>query len=121
MAIQNIELNKCDNVNIHCPFCGKRVLEQDGDMSKALEETFSPCQHTLFFAHDFDLYYRSDAFDQKMETKGQTVYDIEENDDFDGWDSFTANIPIENGIRVAMYQGAPSFYGSYLGFSVSNY
>ena len=63
MKIQRVELNQKYYANIHCPFCGALVYEQDKDDGD-LDSMLKPCSHTLFFAYDDDLHFRSARFDE---------------------------------------------------------
>ena len=115
MTIQRVELNKFYDVDIYCPFCGHLALKQ-GDKVEDIEEAFSPCKHTIFFAYDDDLHYRNEAFDADMATKGRSSEEIAEDEDFGGWDEFTDKVSVTEAVKFASYVGAPSGYGSYIGF-----
>jgi hypothetical protein len=108
--IQRIELNKFYDVDIHCPFCGQKVIDYpDGDLNA--------CKHTLFIAHDMGLEYRSQLFEQNLGISGI------ENDDIQlpehGWDGLTDQVSVTDAIKFASYVGAPSGSGTYIGFSPS--
>lgn len=118
MTIQRIELNKFYDVDIYCPFCGHLALKQ-GSSVEDIEEVFSPCKHTLFFAYDDDLPYRNDMFDADMATIGRSSEEIAEDEDFGGWDTFTDKVSVADAVKFASYVGPPSGYGSYIGFAPS--
>lgn len=103
--IQRLELNSYDK-SLHCLFCGKRVIT-DEDIAEAKGvETIRPCKHTLLIATDASIEYQSKKFAALM---GST--DIEEIDE--SIDAFTDRLKLPNAIKIAMYQGAPSFFGAY--------
>jgi hypothetical protein len=75
------------------------------------EKYMSPCAHTLFIATD-------DGFAYKSERLISIIGDKDPLDDEDsGMDTFTDNLNID-GITIAVYQPAPSFFGQYFGFSI---
>jgi len=116
MKIQRVELNKKYYSNIHCPFCGKLVYEQEKEQEDP-DDMLKPCPHTLFFAYDDDLHYRSRRFDELKSIEGKSSDDISDEESFENWDRFTDDLEIGDGLKFAMYVGAPSGYGSYLGFA----
>ena len=116
MKIQRVELNKRYYSNIHSPYCGQLVLEQERDDGD-IDEMLKPCPHTLFFAYDDDLHYRSELFDQIKSIEGKTSDQISADDAFEHWDAFTDDVEVADGVKFAMYVGMPSGYGSYLGFN----
>ena len=119
MKIQRVELNQKYYANIHCPFCGALVYEQDKDDGD-LDSMLKPCPHTLFFAYDDDLHFRSARFDELKSIDGKSSDDISDDDAFESWDSFTDDVDVADGVKFAMYVGAPSGYGSYLGFATTD-
>ena len=119
MKIQRVELNQKYYANIHCPFCGALVYEQDKDDGD-LDSMLKPCSHTLFFAYDDDLHFRSARFDELKSIDGKSSDDISDGDAFESWDSFTDDVDVADGVKFTMYVGAPSGYGSYLGFATTD-
>ena len=94
-----------------CPFCGTQIVTGDDAAGFAL----APCPHTLFIATDEGLEYRSDRFDSLKGIQGVANNDLDGCDD--GYDAYTDDLAITNGIKFAMYAPAPSFFGSYFGFA----
>jgi len=95
----------------HCPFCGTQtMIEGDAAGGKMI-----PCPHALFVATDEGFEYRSDRFDSLKGIHGAGNGDLDSGDD--GYDGFTDDLVIANGIKFAMYAPAPSFFGSYFGFA----
>ncbi len=82
MKIQRVELNRKYYANIHCPFCGALVYEQDKDDGD-LDSMLKPCSHTLFFAYDDDLHFRSARFDELKSIDGKSSDDISDDDAFE--------------------------------------
>jgi len=121
MKIQRVELCKRYDTNIHCPYCGNLILNNDklGQAEEALEvsDVLTPCLHTLFFAHDEGLEFRSMRFDSLKNISDFDEDAIVDDDDFLGWDSYTDDIEVSDGVKFAMYVGAPSSMGSYIGFA----
>ena len=62
--IQRVELNTFYNASVHCPFCGKKVVANEEEVSAA--ERIHPCRHTVFVACDEGFEYRSPLFDEKL-------------------------------------------------------
>ena len=95
--MKNIEIDYSDD--IVCPFCKEILLNKDN-----IEE-YIICEHTIFIATDAGFeYIRED------------MKSIINEDSIDGsYDSYTAQLPI-NGVRLADYTPAPSFFGAYWGF-----
>jgi len=117
MKIQRVELNKQYDINISCPFCGQLVYDQENPDAEDIFDMLKPCPHTLFFAHDLELEFRSKIFDEIKGIAGITSDDICSADSFENWDSYTDDLDINDAVKFAMYVQAPSCYGSYIGFS----
>jgi hypothetical protein len=114
MSIQKVELNTYYDVSIHCPFCGQLVVDNSG---KEDVEFLHPCNHTLFFAHDEGFEYRSAALNENL---GLSAEDTDGDVDADeGYDALTDGVSIVDSIKIAAYVGAPSGFGSYVGFAPS--
>ena len=109
-TIQRVEITRHE-IPIHCPFCGVKTY----DPASASELAIAKCEHLLFFAHDMEIEYRSDRFDAQMGIAGLSGEEIELNDE--GVDGFTDNVKIQDAVKFAFYQGAPSFYGTYIGYA----
>ncbi len=109
-TIQRVEITKHE-IPIHCPFCGIKTYEPE----TLSEVEISKCEHLLFFAHDMGLDYRSDHFDHVMGTTGLSEDEINTADE--GIDAFTDKLEVVDGVKFAIYQGAPSFHGTYVGYA----
>jgi hypothetical protein len=109
-TIQRVEINRHETA-LHCPFCGIKTYTLD----PLAEITVSKCAHLLFVAHDMNFEYRSDKFDALMKIVGVEDDDIELGDE--GIDGFTDSLEIDDSVKFAFYQGAPSFYGTYIGYA----
>jgi hypothetical protein len=109
-SIQRVEINAHETA-IHCPFCGLRTYKPDTTSEMKVRK----CEHLLFVAHDMGLEYRSERFDTQMGIVGVAGDDIELNDR--GVDGFTDKVTISDAVKFAFYQGAPSFYGTYVGYA----
>lgn len=107
--IQRVELNKFYDADVHCLFCGQKVIDYQD-----MDNPTRPCAHTLFVANDEGFEYRSERFDQIV--REQNIPD-EESDDFEGRDTMTDMIEVVDGIKVASYVGPPSGMGVYVGFA----
>jgi hypothetical protein len=109
--IQKIELNTFYEAPVHCPFCGVRPVSD--------EQVVTPCPHTLFVAHDEGFEYRSDRFNENLHLTGLTDDEVREMVDETeyGFDGFTGRVVLPDAIKVAAYVGAPSGFGSYIGFA----
>lgn len=108
--IQRFELARGAMGNIHCPFCGKLVL----DMDFTDDQSAKPCEHTLFVAHDYAVEYLSGALMQMFNVSAPE--ELDELDGFENIDSFTDKIDLKNTIKIAQYEGAPGNTGVYAGF-----
>lgn len=109
--IQRIELSE---VTLHCPFCGHLVLNNEPDVD--FDQYLSPCEHTLFIAHDEGFEYLSDKARAQFDLPGDEMLiqtDLPEG----GYDAVTDTLNLPSSIKFCIYQGAPSGMGSYLGFS----
>ena len=109
--IQTIELNRYYDAPVHCPFCGARPVND--------EYKVTPCAHTLFVAHDEGFEFRSVRFNENLGLTGLSDDEVLKrvNAAQDGFDGFTGKVELADAIRIAAYAGAPSFFGSYLGFA----
>lgn len=107
--IQRIELNKIYDCDVHCLFCGAKVIDYQDS-----ENPIHPCVHTLFVASDEGFEYRSDLFNQLV--KDQKIPD-DNDENFDGYDAMTDLVEVTDSIKVAQYVGPPSGFGAYVGFA----
>ena len=108
--IQRVELLTDEHAS-HCPFCGAKAIE-GGDSEDMISDF---CEHVLFMAHDVAFEYRSERFDALMGIDGVESDDLELGDK--GIDGYTDSVPLEGSVKFASYQGAPSFFGAYVGFA----
>ncbi len=109
-TIQRVEITKHE-IPIHCPFCGVETYKPASADYLAIVK----CEHLLFYAHDMEIEYRSKRFDDSMGIAGLSGEEIPMNDK--GVDGFTDNVNIQDAVKFAFYQGAPSFYGTYVGYA----
>lgn len=99
--MQRIEMSNIVDSEIYCPFCGKKVWD---------EEEQGVCEHILFRATDY-------GFDFIRSNLGWDG-DYEEQDEL-SLDEFTDAIKYSNAIKFATYQPAPSFFGVYVAFALN--
>jgi hypothetical protein len=114
--IQRVELSTYGQA-LHCPFCGALAQRSDDDIDPTAEFELPPlCEHVLFVAHDMGFEYRAERFNQLMKLEPGT-----ENEDIEtpekGFDGLTDMVAMAGAVKFASYQGAPSFFGVYVGFA----
>lgn len=122
-GISVCELREENAYPLFCPFCGTTVqgLGSDG------EPQITPYPHTLFVCHDMGWEYLSDRMHAELTRMGlEASHDETEavtplsgdKDDFEGpsFDEVTSSVKLPESLKFAIYQGAPSFYGTYVGF-----
>jgi len=103
-----------------CPFCGQNPLEFD---EEGTSYELKPCPHLLFFCYDDGWDYLSNRAARNLSELGYQVatesgIEIDEGEELEGGPDFiSGNITIPGAIKFASYFGAPSCYGSYLGFA----
>lgn len=109
--IQIVEINTHYEIQLHCPFCGCTPITEDGEAT--------PCVHTLFVAHDEGFVFRSDRFNENLKLEGLSEGQVQEQvgDTEHGYDGLTSTVTLADSIKFASYVGAPSFFGSYIGFA----
>lgn len=96
--MQKIELTDA-GIELFCPFCGTKIIADDG---------ISQCEHTLFISTDEGGF---EYINPKLNIdKGIELYEK-------SMDEFTDEIEYPEGIKFALYQPAPSFFGAYVGFA----
>jgi hypothetical protein len=117
--IQRVELTDDSGSAIHCPFCGSKVTRAYSDENPDGWAVESPCEHTLFTAHDDGFEYRSEAFDKHIDTVLARIEDPDEREEVEAGsvDELTDMVEIKDSLKIAIYQGAPSSFGSYIGFA----
>jgi len=107
MKINVIEIPYQDP-NVLCPFCKTRISDADtGEIT--------PCQHTLFAAHDEGFEY-CDAR-TKHNLGAHSGEDIFESFDGDVLNGLTKTLTIPKTMILAKHVPAPSFFGEYYGFA----
>ncbi|HKL20933.1 MAG TPA: hypothetical protein VJ904_03960 [Tichowtungia sp.] len=121
---QKIEVREVDDFAdepAKCPFCGTTALEFD---EEGTSYELKPCPHLLFFCYDDGWDYLSDRAAKNLSELGyrvrtEDVIEVdEEGTDLEGGPDFiSSNITIPGSIKLASYFGAPSCYGSYIGFA----
>lgn len=117
MKIQRFELNHFAEHAIFCPFCGQKVVDYEATQEGENEEMVQPCGHTLFVGHDEGFEYRSPQFDTDLDLEG-LEYGDSGFPDVDV-DALTDEVSIQDSLKFALYVGAPSGFGSYVGFAPS--
>jgi len=113
--IQRFELNHFYDHPVFCPFCGQKVVDYEAAQEGRSEDMTRPCPHTLFVAHDEGFEYRSQRFDSDLGIEG-VEYDDADFPDL-GLDELTDRVTVQDSLKVAAYVGAPSGFGSYVGFA----
>jgi len=108
MKIETEERNDYDG-DINCPFCSKTIVKMD-------DFNVSPCEHTLFVAHDEGFEFCDDRtkVNLNIPLKDDPSDYVEKYGD--GIDGMTSSIDISNSRKIAVYTPAPSFFGAYYGF-----
>ena len=109
MKIEVEESNDYES-DVHCPFCSQAIVEMDNF-------DISPCEHTLFIAHDEGFEFCDDRTKINLSIPlGDDPSDYIEKYD-DGIDGMTSSISIPFSKKIAVYVPAPSFFGTYFGFA----
>ncbi len=112
--LQRVELCTFYDANIHCPFCGQKVVDYG---TEGIEAGIAPCLHTLFCASDEGFEYRSPQFNE--------FFNLENDDDevdldalgFEHIDAMTDAYETVDGIKFAQYVAPPGSLGGYVGFA----
>jgi len=122
-TISVCELSEENAYPLFCPFCGTAIQ----DFGSNGEPQITPCPHTLFVCHDMGWEHVSEKMHSELKRMGlKASYDEAEavtalsgdNDDFEdlAFDELTSAVKLPESVKFAIYQGAPSFYGTYVGF-----
>ena len=108
MTIEIEERNDYES-DINCPFCSKEIVVMEGF-------EISPCEHTLFIAHDEGFEFCDDRTKANLNIplKGDTSDYIEKYEH--GIDGMTSSVNIPKSKKISVYTPAPSFFGAYYGF-----
>ena len=119
--IKTIETDDFADEPAKCPFCGTSALEFD---EEGTSYELKPCTHLLFFCYDDGWDYLADRAARNLAGLGYNVrtedwIEVDEGDtDLEGGPDFiSSSITIPGAIKLASYFGAPSCYGSYIGFA----
>ena len=112
MKIQKVELNYAYDISIFCPFCGRKVINQEFESGG---DALSPCEHTLFIATDEGIDHRSERFDVALGIVGVESDEVEIPDT--GFDGLTDKVEIKDAVKFASYVPAPGGMGAYVGFA----
>lgn len=110
--MQRVELRVFYDIELHCPFCGQKVMNYGYDGS---EPGVMTCQHTVFLASDEGFEYRSSEFNEYFglnEEAEVVVSDL----GFEHIDAMTDAFEAVDGIKFAQYVAPPGGMGSYMGF-----
>jgi hypothetical protein len=107
VRVELVDINK----SLYCPFCGIITWDSEWE-TEDFPKTY--CKHTLFVAHDEGFEYLSPFYIKLKELEGIDFDLIDTNGK--GFDGFTDDTQLEESIKFAMYQPAPSFFGGYYGF-----
>jgi hypothetical protein len=113
LPIQRVVLRQFYNVNIHCPFCGAKVVFGAEEGSDAGTMVGLPCAHTLFIGHDVDLEYRSPAFNEHLGLKA------DEDLHGDNIDELTDRVTLQDAVKIVGLPRPNAGAGSYVGFAPS--
>ena len=100
--------NYCSNV--HCPFCGKLIVDVERG------EDVNPCEHTLFVAHDEGFEFCDSRTKENLGIQPDQDVDEYIQSSNESLDEITNKINIPNSRKIAVYVPAPSFFGTYYGF-----
>ena len=111
--MQRVELCTFYDVDIHCPFCGQKVVNYGSDGS---EPGVTPCIHTVFSASDEGFDYRSPEFNEFFKLAEDDDIDVDELG-FAHIDAMTDAFEAVDGVKFAQYVGPPGGLGGYVGFA----
>lgn len=118
--IKTIETDDFADEPANCPFCGTTALEFD---EEGTSFELKPCPHLLFFCYDDGWDYLSEQAARNLTELGYKIrtengIEIAETTKLEGDpDSISGSITIPGAVKLASYFGAPSCYGSYIGFA----
>lgn len=111
--LQRIEMCSFYDVDIHCPFCGQKVVNYGSDGS---DPGAIPCDHTIFVANDEGFEYRSPEFNAFFKVTDEEELDLDELG-YEHIDAMTDAFEADDGVKFAQYVGPPSGFGGYVGFA----
>jgi hypothetical protein len=119
MAVQRHERQAFYHLPVYCGLCGQLVLGAD-------EAEISPCQHTLYIAHDEGFAFVSERAEQVLATLSCNVvrhdddyleFEFATDEDVRNIDELTDAVEFPDALKVASYTGPPGVFGSYVGFA----
>lgn len=113
--IQRFELTQSYDHPIHCPFCGKKVIDYEAAEKGRSEDMLRLCDHTLFVATDEGFEYRSPRLDTNLGIEGEASDDPALPDC--GFDELTDRVTVPDSIKIVTYAPPPGGLGSYIGFA----
>lgn len=110
--VQRIELRQFYDANIHCPFCGAKVMLGRAEGDEAGSMIGTPCEHTLFIGHHVDLEYRSRLFNEHL--------GLTDEDDLHGEniDEITDRVTLADAIKIVCQPMPNSGAEAYVGFAI---
>ena len=110
--MQRVELCTFYDIDLHCPFCGQKVVNYGID---GTEPGVMPCPHTVFSASDEGFDYRSPEFNAFFKLGEEDDVDVDELG-FDHIDAMTDAFEAVDGIKFTQYVAPPGGMGGYVGF-----
>jgi hypothetical protein len=110
--MQRVELCTFYDIDLHCPFCGQKVVNYGSNGS---EPGVTPCLHTVFSASDEGFDYRCPEFNAFFKLDEEDDVDVDELG-FDHIDAMTDAFEAVDGIKFAQYVAPPGGIGGYVGF-----
>ena len=117
MSIQNIDLRDFYDANIHCPFCGDKVI--DYGVKDPDEAGVFPCRHTLYVSSEEAWEYQSETFNKHLDLEG---IDLNEDGLPEQYKDLISNfelieqIKIPDSINISQHVGPPAMMVGYIGF-----
>jgi len=122
MSIQNIDLTEFYDVNIHCPFCGDKVIDYGAENSD--EAGVLPCKHTLYIASEEAWEYQSETFNKHLGLVGVDLNEVglgkdelpEKYKDLFSNFELIEKIKIPDSLNISQHVGPPAMMVGYIGF-----
>ena len=119
MTIQNIDMTEFYDVNIHCPFCGQKVLDYGIEDEQDMD--INPCSHTLFVCSEEAWEYQSEEFKTNLGIEGVDLNN-ETPEDFEDLSvaEITEKVSLSDPIKITQIVGPPAMISGYIGFAPSH-
>ena len=122
MSIQSIDLYDCYDANIHCPFCGDKVI--DYGVENPDEAGVFPCKHTLYIASEEAWEYQSETFNKHLGLEGVDLNEVgwgkdelpEQYKDLSSNFELIDQIKIPDSFNISQHVGPPAMMVGYIGF-----